>query len=148
MKNKLELSIVILALAGFAFACSSAGERTSQIATPHAYMDVPEKLESYEVRGLQFVYYRIPSGLGREDLIKTTAAIHKMEGDAQIILVDDDSGLADYISYTKAVSSGNYNVDLPAEWASRHIIANVQRYTSGKFVLCEGYGYKEIAELE
>jgi len=37
---------------------------------------------------------------------------------------------------------------MPAEWADKHIIANVQKYMSGKFVLCEGNGSKEIADLK
>ena len=37
---------------------------------------------------------------------------------------------------------------MPQEWAHKHIVANVQLYMSGKFVLCEGNGSKEIAELK
>ena len=37
---------------------------------------------------------------------------------------------------------------MPKEWADKHIVANVQKYMSGKFMLCKGAGYKEIAELK
>jgi len=37
---------------------------------------------------------------------------------------------------------------IPAAWADKHIVANVQKYMTGKFVLCKGNGSSEIAELK
>ena len=48
----------------------------------------------------------------------------------------------------KAVSAGNYDAELPKQWAEDHIVANVQKLLSGKWMLYESYGYKEIAELK
>ena len=65
-----------------------------------------------------------------------------------MILVDDDSQLTDYVNYAKEVSKGNKDVKFPKEWADEHIVGNVQKYLSGKWMLCESNGYKEIAELK
>lgn len=108
------------------------------------------KLDEYSIKGFRFVYYKVQPDLDRAELIKTAQKLHNLEPDAQLLLVDDDSHLKDYITYAKA-ASGAGDVDkseLPKEWADKHIIANVQKYIGGKFVLCEGNGYKEIAELE
>lgn len=74
--------------------------------------------------------------------------VHDGEADAQLILVDDDSGLAEYVNYAKRFSKGETTAELPKEWAERHIAANMQKYPSGKYNLCESYGSVEIAELE
>jgi len=109
----------------------------------------PAKLDGYSIKGFKFAYYKIPAGLKKEELIETAQKIHDQEADTQVILVDDDSKLADYIKYAKAISGqGELNDPMPMEWADKHIIGNVQKYTSGKFVLCEGYGSSEIADLK
>ena len=109
----------------------------------------PAKLDGYSIKGIKFAYYKIPSGLKKEELIAMAQKIHEQEEDTQIILVDDDSKVAEYIKYAKAISGiGELEDPMPMEWADAHIIANVQKYMSGKFVLCEGYGSKEIAELK
>jgi hypothetical protein len=109
----------------------------------------PVKLESYSIKGIKFVYFKIPAGLKKAELIETAQKLHEQEADTQLILVDDDSQLADYISYVKAISGqGELDKPLPADWADKHIVANVQKYTSGKFVLCEGNGSIEITELK
>lgn len=109
----------------------------------------PVKIDSYSIKGIKFVYFKIPAGLKKDELIATAQKLHEQEPDTQLIMVDDDSQLADYISYVKAISGqGELDRPLPADWAEKHIIANVQKYTSGKFVLCEGNGSVEIAELK
>jgi hypothetical protein len=91
----------------------------------------------------------VPAGLKGDELIETAQRIHDQESDTQLILIDDDSQMADYIAYAKAISGqGEIDKPMPAEWADKHIIANVQKYMSGKFVLCEGNGSKEIADLK
>ena len=107
------------------------------------------KLDSYSLKGVKFAWYKVPAGLGRDELISTAQKIHDQEPDSQLILVDDDSEMADYISYAKAISGqGEIDKPMPADWADKHIVANVQKYMSGKFVLCEGNGSKEIVELK
>jgi hypothetical protein len=109
---------------------------------------LPRKLDGYTLRGLTFSYYLIPAGLSRDELMKTAQEIHASEPEAQLILVDDESGVADYVSYAKGMSQGNQDVQLPKEWADKHIVANLQRLMSGKWMLYEGYGYKEIGEVK
>lgn len=111
--------------------------------------DKTAKLDSYSIKGIKFAYFKIPSGLKKEELIELAQKLHDQEPDTQLVLVDDDSELADYIKYAKAISGiGEIEKPMPMEWADKHIIANVQKYTSGKFVLCEGYGSSEIADLK
>lgn len=90
----------------------------------------------------------IPSGLDEEELIATAQAIHDQEPRAQLILVDDRARLAEYILYAREFSRGNTEAFYPQEWADRHIIANVQLYLSGRWVLCRGNGHEEIADLK
>jgi len=108
----------------------------------------PLRLDGYTIRGFLFAYYLIPSGLSREELIAAAPALHDREPKAQLILVDDRSQLAAYINYAQESSRGNREAPFPQEWADRHVIANVQKYMSGKWMLCESYGYVEIAELK
>ena len=107
------------------------------------------KLDEYTIKGFRFVYFRIPSDLDRQALIETAQTLHDSEPDAQLLLVDDDTHLKDYIAYAKAASGQGdiEKTELPKEWADTHIVANVQKYFRGKFVLCEGIGYKEITGL-
>ena len=108
----------------------------------------PRKLDGYSVRGFKFSYYLVPAGLTHEELIATAQAIHDQEPDTQLILVDDDSQVAEYVSYARDISKGNMEAKLPKEWAENHIVGNVQKYLSGKWMLCESNGYREIAELK
>jgi hypothetical protein len=107
-----------------------------------------ERLDSYTLRGVEFVYYKIPAGLSRGELIETAQRLHDAEPKAQLILVDDDSQVSDYVKYAKAKSGGQYDADFPKLWAEEHIVANVQRLLNGKWMLYESYGYREIAELK
>lgn len=144
-QNKLNLLLVIALVLGIGLACRPNDEAIRSGSKPAAKN---QKLESYTIKGLKFSYYKIPAGLDREALIKTATALHADEPDAQLILVDDDSELAAYVKYAKEISGGNYEGELPKEWADEHIVANLQKYVSGKFVLCEGNGYREIAEIK
>lgn len=148
-KNMLNLLIVLALLLGIGLACS-AGEN-NEIGTKNdaktEASEKPKKLESYSFKGLKFSYYLIEKDLSREDLMATVREIHEQEPDAQLILVDDASGVADYVNYAKGVSTGRTDVELPKEWADKHIVANLQKFLSGKWMLYKGYGYEEIGEI-
>jgi len=154
MKNKLNILLVIILLLGVALACNrSEAKPEHKNEKPRAEKretktGAPERLDSYSLRGLEFIYYKIPANLSREQLIETAQKLREEEPKAQLILVDDDSQVEDYVKYAKAVSGGNYDAEFPKQWAEEHIVANVQKLLSGKWMLYESYGYKEIAELK
>ncbi len=106
-----------------------------------------KRLESYTVRIFKFSYYLIPKGLSGEALLAEAAAIHAREPDAQLVLVDDESRVKDYIAHAKAVSEGRTDVELPQAWADEHVIASLQKLMSGKWMLYKGYGYEELGEV-
>jgi alanyl-tRNA synthetase len=123
--------------------------KTKTSKTSKASSEKSAKLDEYTIKGIQFVYFKVPAGLSREQLIETAQKLHEQEPKAQLVLVDDDSKLEEYVTYVKAISGqGELNEPMPQEWADKHIVANVQLYMNGKFVLCEGNGSKEIAELK
>lgn len=128
---------------------NSSGANKTEDSKKTVAASAPAKLDSYSIKGIKFAYYKIPSGLKKEDLVAMAQKIHDQEDDTQLIFVDDDSKVAEYIKYAKAISGiGELEDPMPMEWADAHIVANVQKYMNGKFVLCEGYGSKEIAELK
>lgn len=144
MRNKISVYAVLLLV--FAAVACSIGD-----AAGNGQSGVPGtmRLTGYSIQGIKFAYYKIGKDLSEAELIETAQKIHDAEPDTQIIMVDDDSRLADYVAYVKAVSGpGDVSVEMPVEWADEHIVANVQKYMSGKFVLCKGYGYMEIADLK
>lgn len=158
-KSPLNLLLALSLLLATALACSDLADGTRNADKPASApqakdtraptADSPAKLDSYTIKGIKFAYFKIPAGLKKDDLIATARKLHEREPDTQLVLVDDDSQLADYIKYVKAISGqGEIDKPMPLDWADKHIIANVQKYTSGKFVLCEGYGSNEIAELK
>ena len=142
-RNKFSFLLVAALLLSVVLGCNLSDENRPENKPAAKY----QKLESYTIKGLKFSYYKIPANLSREDLIKAATDLHREDADAQLILVDDDSELAAYVKYAKDVSSGNYEGEMPKEWADEHIVANLQKYMNGKFVLCEGNGYREIAEI-
>lgn len=157
MKNNLNILLVLILLLGISLACNRSEakpdfkNRSETRATKIENDDngsETERLDSYSLRGLEFIYYKIPADLSREELIETAQRLHEEEPKAQLILVDDDSQVEDYVKYAKAVSSGDYDAEFPKQWAEDHIVANVQKLLSGKWMLYESYGYKEIAELK
>jgi hypothetical protein len=153
-KNTLNLVFVLSLLLTLGLGCSSLVKDEGNDTKPATdskptSSGKPEKLDSYTLRGVKFAWYKISPGLAEDDLIAIAQKIHDQEPDTQLVLVDDDSEMADYIQYAKAISGqGEIDKPMPAEWADKHIIANVQKYMSGKFVLCEANGSKEIADLK
>lgn len=147
MKNKLILFLGLILLTTFNFACNVSEAKTEKITNTKNQL-ATKRIDSYSRLGIEFVYYKIPTGLSREELIEVAQKLHQAEPKAQLILVDDDSRVNEYIEFAKLINLGHNDVKMPKEWADKHIIANVQRYLSGKFMLCEGYGSKEIAELK
>ena len=146
MKNKLNFLLALALFLGIGLACANSGDK----AVKNELKNVPanKKLESYTLRGIKFSYYKIPPNLKKEDLIKTAQEIHRIEPDAHFILVDDEAQIAEYINYAQAFGKNDFDVKLPKEWADKHIVANAQKLVSGKWQLYEGYGYKEITDLE
>lgn len=147
MKNKLTLFLGLILLTTFNFACNVSEAKTEK-PTGAKSQFATKRIDSYSRLGIEFVYYKIPTGLSREELIEVAQKLHQAEPKAQLILVDDDSRVNEYIEFAKLINLGHNDAKMPKEWADKHIIANVQRYLSGKFMLCEGYGSKEIAELK
>lgn len=157
MKNQLNILLVLILLLGVSLACNRSEAKpgstdlknqTETRATKPEDGGETTRLDSYSLRGLEFIYYKIPADLSREQLIETAQKLHEEEPKAQLILVDDDSQVEDYVKYAKAVSGGDYDADFPKQWAEDHIVANVQKLLSGKWMVYESYGYKEIAELK
>lgn len=157
MKNKINILLGLMIILSVGLACNfSEAElnktdvraKTEKPQTESENASSVKRIDGYTMRGFEFVYYKIPANLNREDLIETAQKLHEKEPKAQLILVDDDSKVQEYIDYAKAVSVGNYDAEMPKNWADEHIVANVQKMMSGKFVLYEGYGYKEIADLK
>ncbi len=141
--NKLNVLFFIAIAIGLGFACGRNSGDQEDVSKR-----LPRHLDSYEIKGIRFAYYLIPKDLNTEGLTKVANSIHKEKPDSNLILVDDDSKLENYIRYAKSISSGGEPTELPSEWADKHIIANVQKYLNGRWVLCKGNGYEEIAELE
>jgi hypothetical protein len=129
-------------------AAAASGSAPTAVAVPAA----PAKqapLAEYELRGIPFAYFKVPAGLAQSVLIAAAQTLHDQVPTAQLVLVDDDSQLKQYVGYVKAISGqGEITDPMPQEWADKHIVANVQRYMSGKYWLCESNGSKEIAELK
>lgn len=124
---------------------STRGE-SAQVAPPAAA--APKRLGGYTVRVFKWAYYLVPKDLSTEQLLAQAAAIRRLEPDTQLMLVDDESGVEDYIAYAKAVSEGRGDAVLPEAWADAHIVANLQKLVSGKWMLYKGYGYEEIGEVK
>jgi hypothetical protein len=158
MKNQLNILFVLILLIGVSLACSRSeakpdgkdfkNQTETRMTKTKNNSGETRRLESYSLRGLEFIYYKIPANLSREELIETAQKLHEEEPKAQLILVDDDSQVQDYVKYAQAVSTGDYDADFPKQWAEDHIVANVQKLLSGKWMLYESYGFKEIAELK
>jgi lipoprotein-anchoring transpeptidase ErfK/SrfK len=151
-RNNRITAIITFLLIAISFGCAPATENNAGIkkfsSNNSAVHAASAKLGVDRQRGVKIVYYKIPAALSLEELIETAGALHKKEPAAQIILVDDDSRAAEYIRYVNETGNGVANTKMPKEWADKHIIANVQKHVNGKFVLCAGRGFQEIAELD
>ena len=148
MNNKLNFLLILAVILGIGLACGNSENTNIKADTVAKSPQSVEKIESYTLRGIKFSYYKIPAGLERDALIKMAKHIHAEESDANLILVDDTAQITEYIAYAKAFSQNDFAAQMPREWADKHIIANVQKLVSGKWQLYEGYGYREIIELE
>lgn len=151
-RENLILAINTFLLTAISFGCATETENNTSIKkiSSNNSIDytVSTKLGVDHQRGIKIVYYKIPAALSHEELIETAAALHKNEPAAQMILVDDDSRAVEYIRYVNETSNGVAKTKMPKEWADKHIVANVQKHINGKFVLCAGRGFQEIAELD
>lgn len=110
--------------------------------------ELPRKVQSYEIKGFKFSYYLIPKNFNRAELIETAQKLHDKEPDRHLILIDDESGLGDYVNYAKEFSKGNTEAEYPKQWVDAHIIANVQKMIDGTWDLNESNGYERIAKLD
>src|SRR4051794_21384505 len=120
-KNHLNLLLILPLLLFTALACSNLAKK-SETGSKAADPNKPAKLESYSIKGIKFAWYKVPAGLKGDDLIVTAKKIHDQKPDTQVILIDDDSKMADYIAYAKAISGqGEIDKPMPAEWADKHI---------------------------
>ena len=106
-----------------------------------------KRLDGYTVRIFKWAYYLVAPGLSREQLLAEAGALRRQEPDTQLVLVDDEAGVADYIAYARAVSERRTDVPMPEAWADAHVVANLQKLMSGKWMLYKGYGYEEIGEV-
>lgn len=146
MKNRFpNAQTFVLVLTFFLFLVSGCG--WSDRGSDTAASGLPRKVEGYSFKGLKFSYYLVDQGLSRQKLLALAAEIHEKEPDTHLIFVDDLSGLREYVDYAKAISTGRRDVDMPQEWAEKHVVANLQMFTGGKWVLNKGYGYEEIGEV-
>lgn len=145
-QNYLNFCLILALVIGAGLACT--GTKAEEGKDPDKKTTLPAKVADETVRGFHFIYFKVPAGLDEAALIETAQKLHDQEPSAQLILVDDDSQLADYIKYTKDISGGDQSAKLPREWVSQHIVGNVQKFMSGKFKLCKGAGGVEIAELK
>jgi hypothetical protein len=153
VSNKLNAFLALIAVLGIGLACGlDSNDKDSSVGEPGTGTEsdsLPRKLDSYSIKGINFAFYLIPAGLDREALIETAEKIHADETDTQLILVDDDSKVTEYIKYAKAISGlGEIEGPMPQEWADKHIVANLQKYMNGRWVLCKGNGSEELADLK
>ncbi len=148
MHKRSLVSLILASILAFTAACTgrsvtSGAERTA------GQSSQAERLGGYSIKGNKFAYYKVPSGIPYANLIGVAQQAHDSEPNTQLMFVDDDSQIAEYIEYVKAVSGpGDVSLHMPSDWAEKHIVANVQKYMSGKFVLCKGNGNMEIADLK
>lgn len=148
MKNRWNFLLVFILGLGVGLAFNLAKVKSFSLNTTRQVKNIDGRIDGYNFLGTEFAYYKIPANLSREELIVTAKKLHELEPDANLVLVDDDSKVRHYIKFAQLVNPGYNDVEMPRDWAEKHIVANVQRHTNGKIVLCEGYGYKQIAELK
>lgn len=148
MKNRWNFLLVFTLGLGVGLAFNLAKVKSFSPDTTRQVKNIDGRIDGYNFLGTEFAYYKIPANLSREDLITLAKKLHENEPDANLVLIDDDSKVRDYIQFAQIVNPGYNDVEMPKDWADKHIVANVQRHRNGKIVLCEGYGYEQIAELK
>lgn len=149
MKNRFNiLSVLFLFLVGgLAFSFSSVDSANSK--NVNESKPANGRIETYKLLGINFSYYKIPQNLSREELITTAQRLHEGEPDANLILIDDDSKVHDFIKFAKVINPGYNDPEMPKEWAEKHIIATARKsFWSGKTNLYTGYGNQKISELK
>jgi hypothetical protein len=142
------LSVLFLFLVGgLAFSFSPINSVNSKILNESKSANGP--IDTYKLLGINFSYYKIPQNLSREELISAAQKLHENEPDANLILVDDDSKLNEFIKFAKVINPGYNDPEMPKEWADKHLVATVRKsYWSGKTILYTGYGNEKISELK
>jgi hypothetical protein len=149
MKNYLRILLVLVVFFGIGLAYSFSHAKSQDVKIQPELKSISGRIDSFNYLGNEFVFYQIPNGLSREELIAVARKIHTAEPNVNLILVDDISQVQDYIKYAEVINPGYLDPEMPKEWADRHIMAIGRKYGwTGRFVLCEGYGYQEIAELK
>ena len=114
-QNYWNLLLVLPLIFLTALACSDAAKSNETVSKP-ADANKPAKLDNYTIKGIKFAWYKVPAGLKGDELVSTAQKIHEQEPDTQLILIDDDSQMADYIAYAKAISGqGEIDKPMPAE---------------------------------
>lgn len=147
MKNVLSICLFFLMLLLGIFAQSVWETVPFNQNTKHGIKNTDGRIGGYNYLGTDFAYYKIPADLSREDLITLAQKLHENEPDGNLVLVDDESKAQDYIQFAQIVNPNYNDIEIPKNWAEKHIIANVQRHRNGMVSLCKGYGNKEIAGL-
>lgn len=146
MNKRICISYLLVFLVIYGSSCSKGFISSGAVKDGYSRAD---RISGYSIEGNKFAYYKIGKDVPQDVLTELAQKIHDSEPDTQLIFVDDDSELNKYINYVKAVSGpGDVSIEMPKEWADKHIVANIQKYMNGKFVLCKGYGYMEIADLK
>lgn len=149
MKVRFNILLIIFLCLVVGFAFSFSPVRSGNPKPKKESKKTEGRIDGYNLLGTNYVYYKIPQNLSREDLIAAAQRIYESEPDANLILVDDDSKVSDYIKYAKVINPGYEAPQMPKEWADKHIVATIRKdYWSGKIFLYEGCGNQEITELK
>lgn len=149
MKVRFNILLIVFLCLVVGFAFSFSPIRTVKTKTITEVKKQDGRIDSYELLGINYVYYKIPQNLSREDLIETAQKLYESEPNSNLILVDDDSKVSDYIKYAKVINPSYNTPSMPKEWADKHIIAAIRKdYWSGKVFLYTGYGNQKITELK
>ncbi|MEO8073943.1 MAG: hypothetical protein ABI891_15815 [Acidobacteriota bacterium] len=121
--------------------------------------DAPKKLAAFTYRKMKYAVYLL-ADLGEDEddvkFIKIAQKLHDSEPDTNLILIDDDSGLKQYVAFMREVEQLGSNATrknrFPKAWAEEHILGNVGaegENNSRKWFLMLGYIHSEkIAELK
>jgi len=131
-----------------AFTTLAGGFPLATQAQDDAEAGVPTLVQSYTIRGMKIAYYLVPKDLESAELLAAARKIPEVQSHWQILFVDDASGVPAYAAFAKAISEGRDDVKRPAEWADKHIVANIAKTMKGNFNLYEGTGFTEIGKVK
>lgn len=120
--------------------------------------DAPKKLAEFTYLKNKHAVYLILNQSDIEDdekFIKLAQKLHDAEPNTLLILIDDDSGLKQYLAYHKEVDrlggGAPDRLEFPRAWAEEHILSNVgweEANGRRKWFLMEGYRFEKVAELK